>query len=933
MKDCKKKLSIFILILLMIQIFPYQAFAIEGLSPYPSFQGMDKGGSLYQTIRFNDIGGHWAQGAIQEVAALGLMKGVGKQKFQPNRPISYMEAIITLVKALDLQEEAQRLGEGQATDNVRDIVILSTTDNWNRGYLQAAIQNNIISPEEVNKITDLTVRQIEALEDTVLDMMRAYERRDLTQAELTTIQNQLRDKLETRTAWDRPAPRQQVAAWLARTMGLEGVYGSDMKMVNKFTDIGQIQVDKVPLVEAVLQENIMSGVSATRFNPKGSLTRGQMAQILSKIHDDLLESHELEKFEGEIIKIEDLTHESKGKRVFTIENDDNSKILLVTQASEKDFPLRKGGRIGLSNLLSKGDWLRYYINNKGEVVYGAVDTRQVLSLRGFVENIDIENRELIVSDFQDKRHILKVQPTALVQINGKDYKLEELLYGMEIKANIINDKINKIEGYLDEDPDRHGYIHPGSRTKVGDILFLDANTVEISRDGKREKYKITPATRLLRNERPANLFEMKTGDRVILFFNDIYSPDIATIRVEDHERHIEGVYRGQIEQVDQRKREIILKNISNYQQGRWVRYPREQVKLKAEGDLLYEGPQKITLRDLTTRRDMEVYAAVEGSFGVPRIAKALIKGGSTVLYESRISEIQYGSSRMIVDNVNFNFHPGTIVIKNNRLVDSLNLGKNQTINMVADLARGARNAAFVAIEDTGILDERIDSTRLVIYRGTVEDIHDYGVNLGRLGYRLDYLRLEDNQWKEISGRRKLTLTEDALILDSDLGKEIEPSYFIDTRFIDPQDIEDEELRRRIEERFYFGKGAYFIVKETHVDGDVYEEVLALNLTPADIHEGGRLHIEHSAIGEVAEVNIDNESITLTNLKHWNTLNKRWENVRTQETISTDKAVILVNDKPIGKDELYNIRRRAKVYAVKSKDSSTGDDAYVIIVEQ
>ncbi|SDJ84249.1 hypothetical protein [Natronincola ferrireducens] len=554
-------------------------------------------------------------------------------------------------------------------------------------------------------------------------------------------------------------------------------------------------------------------------------------------------------------------------------------------------------------------------------------------IEGFIEAIDSHNQQLVMVDFRDRQHILNIGPSPVVQINGKTVALRELPYGLEVSAILLNGVVTRIQGFLEEEPFLHGYIPPGSRTKVGDVLFIDKDTVEIKTNEGREKYQITGGTRILRNNGSANLFEVKVGDRVLLSFNDIYSPHIATIRVEDQERHVQGIYRGRIEKVDPRNREIILKDITTYENGRWLQHPKSQVKLRAEGDLLYEGGQKISLRDLTSRNNQEVYAAVENSYGLPKIAKLLLKNGFTTLYEGNITDIQYGTGRMVADNVGFTFHPGTILVKNNRLVDTLNLDLGQNVYIAADLLRGSRNTSFVSIEYSGMLEERIDGSRLVIYRGTIQDIHQNRVTIGRLARRLDYLRLEGNQWIEDWGKRTFTLTEDTFIFDSDLQKEIPSQYFTDTRFIDPEDIEDDELRERIEEEFYLEKGAYFIVREITIEGETYEEILALNLTPITTYEGGSLHIEHSSIGEIAAVDMDADTITLTNIKHWNTLNSRWEIVRGSETIHTEKAVVLINDTPINREEMYKLRKNAKAYMIKSKQVSTGDDAYVIIVEQ
>ena len=937
----QKKLSILLTIVLLLQFIPQPANAIDSLSPHPVYYGMKDGGELYKRLQFTDINSYDGKAKVQEATALSLMPmpWVNSERFKPDEPITYLEALVTIVEGLNLGGLAQQMGEMQNPDKIKGIRILNIIDNWTKGYIQIAEANNILTPQEVNEITLLNPQQIEGINqdiekrmDNLEKTIKNFEERGFTAGDLLNLQDQYRDQLTTYRTWYQPVSRQQAATWVARGLGLEGIYGSNIKKAYKFQDMTQIDTEKLPLIEALLQREIIYGRTDTTLAPNRAMTRGELAQIMAKIHDDIMPLKGITHKTGEILRIEDLEEEGIKKRVITINNDDNSKNLIITEDRQRDFPMQKQGSLRLANNLEKGDWLKYYIKDD-EIIYAVVEPSKTKVIEGFVEIISSDNQQLVMIDFNDQRHIFQVQPSAKIQINGKDTTFGELMYGLEVKVTTQNQRVTEIQGYLEEDPERHGYIPPGSRTKVGDVLFITNDTVEIKVDGNREKYRIIDSTQILRNERPANLFEVKEGDRVILFFNDIYSADIATIRAEDNERHIAGVYRGLIEQVNPRNREIILKNPTIYQNGRWVPTASGQIKLRTEGDLLYEGSSKVNLNTLTSRRDQEVYAAVENSYSVPKVSKMVLKNGSTILYEDKITNVNFGTGKMIVDNTSFNFHPGTIVIKNNRLVDNINLDKGQGVYVAADLSRGNRNAALIAIEYVGMLDERVDSTRLVIYRGTVADIHQYGITLGRLGYRLDYLKLEDNQWQEISGSRKMTLTEDTFIFDSDIKKEIDPSYFIDTRYIDPEDIEDREIRDRIAKKFYLDKTAYFVVKETNIDGEIYEEVLALNLTPTQTYKGGKLHIEHSAIGEIQDIDMDSGNITLGNIKHWNSLNKRWENVRSTETIDSHKAVIIINDEAITKDELHKLKKRAKVYIIKSKDTSTREETHVIIAEQ
>lgn len=932
MGNLKNRLSIWLIILLAVQIFPFSVFALEDIS-HPVYEGSANQAALYGTIQFTDLQGHWSRQAVQETAALSIMKGLNNRQFAPNRTLTYAEALTVLVKSVGAEADAQQAGEAQLQPKVRDIMLMSAADNWAKGYIQVASQKGILTAQESNEILNLTQAQQDQIEAQIERQLKAYENRDLTPAELGTLQAQVRDQLNTKATWNRPVSRQQVAMWIARAIGLEPVYGKDMTNIYRFNDWKQMDTEKIPIIEAVLQRGLMSGTSATAFSPKGQLTRGQMAQLVANIHDDLLEVREIKKINGEITDIENIQEAGKNKRIYTMHNEDNSKSYIFVEPNLKDLITQKNGNLGLSDQLRVGDWMRYYINDKDAIIYGVVDAGKERKLEGFIDAVDETNLQLTLTDFSNKQHMLTLQPATQIRINGRDGALKDLLYGMEIIATLKGDKVTVIEGILEEDPYRHGYIPPGSRTKAGDILFISSDTIEIKIGDQREKYRVTPQTQLLRSDARANLFEVKVGDRVLLSFDDIYSADIATVQVEDQERHIDKIYRGSIEDVNERGKEIILKNVSLYQNGKWIKHTEQKVKLKAENDKIYEGSAKTSLKNLSKAKGSEVYIAVEKSYGVEGISKLLLKQGSAVLYEDRITDVQYGTGRMVVDNNNFTFHAGTIVVKDNRLVDMLNLDMNQNIYMVADLLRGSRNASFISIEGSSILDDRIDGTRLMIYQARIEDLYDYGIEIGRGGYRLDYLKLVNNQWTEVSRAQKLTLTEDTYIFDSELKKEIESSYFIDTRFIDPEDIEDAELRKRITERFYVGKNAYLVVKETTVEGETYAEVLALNLAPRVTYERGRVNTEHSAIAAIEKVDLDNGTMTIGSLKYWNALNSRWETANGKETVNMDKAVILINDRPVDRDTFYKLKPKAKVYIVKNQKDSVNDDAYVVIVEQ
>lgn len=929
----RKTPMIMLLICLMIfSSFTTVAYGIDGFTSQPVYHGMEKGQTHYQNIRFTDITNHWAKEAIQEIAALSLMKG-DRNRFSPNGNLTYLEALTVLVRAVGGEAAAQQAGEAEIPTTVQGVLIMSAVDNWARGYIQVALERGIITENEVNAIMNISPAQATALEEQIARRMEAFQGQGYSTEALNALQTQIKEQLEQQTIWNKPVSRQEVALWIARVLKLTPQYGDQLVRVYRFNDWKQMDTEKIPYLEAILQEGIMSGTNSNTFSPKGSLTRGQMAQILYNIHDRLLEARGYRKLAGTILSEETVSQQGKDRIVYALQNDDKTmSYLSVEPSTGSNFVVQRDGQQGLAALLKPKDYIEYYLNEQEEVVYAKVLPNIVTTIEGTVELVDVEHGRLAILDYDNQRHLYQLDSSIPVKVNGKDALLKDLLYGQEVEVSLRFNRIIAVDAFLEEDPNLHGYIPPGSREKVGDVLSVTQGEIQLKVTGNTEKYRILEDTRVYRNGRSASLNEMKVGDRVILSFNDIYSADVSEIRIEDDERHIEGVYRGTLEQVNVRGNEIILNNVTQYVQGAWTRHPEQKVKLKVEGSL-YRGGDLLTLDQLSSEVGNEVYAAVENSYGVNRAAKVLVKNGTTQQFDSKISNLQYGTGRMTVNNNYVNFSAGTIVISNNRLVDRLNLEQGQTVHVVSDYRNGVRNAAFVAIQYDGVLDDRVDGTKLLVYRGRIESLGEYRLTLSRLTSQSSFLKLKDNVWVSDQRSKTFSLTEDTYIFDSELKQEIEAGYLINSRFFNPNLIKDATLRNRVKNKYYIGKNVFLVVKETTVGNETVEEILGINLTPNLAQKNNFEQMTHTAMAEVKSVDVEGEGLVLTNIRNWNSLSKRWEAPTGEEAISLEKAVILLNDQPIDRESLYLIKPRAKAYLVKHKSVSTQDDAYIVILEQ
>lgn len=545
-------------------------------------------------------------------------------------------------------------------------------------------------------------------------------------------------------------------------------------------------------------------------------------------------------------------------------------------------------------------------------------TPKEITISGTIEVIDIINRQITILDWDNKLHTIDLP---------KETKITDIYFDQEVIAT-IKDKITiKLELIEEDDPTRDGYIIPGTKFRVGTVLFATNQDIEIITTKDREKYKIDPfSTTLFKRGVVAELRQLKEGDRVLLTFDDPYSGIVSEIKIEDEEKHIQGVLKGKIEMVDERNKEIIISEPKVLNGGVWTGTV-QKTKIKLGSGNIYEGSKKLTLANLQKRKGLEAYIAYENSFGKQTVGKMLIKAGPSMEYKDLLANIDYGNGQMVVNTNMFSFNQGTIVVKDNRLVDSLNLNQYQDIYLVSDYKNGIRQASVVSIEGTTLLEDRIDQSKLLVYKGKIEDILDYKLILGNNGYKLDKTILSTTGFIANPGAEELIFTEETHIYDSELKKAIPTKSFLDSKYMDLIDIKDKDLKDRLEKDYYKNKPAYIVARETELG----KEILAINLIPQETNTYNQTVImDYSSIGEIKTIDQATKTLALAQTNNYNNLTKRWEK-GTDETLDLSKAIVIVNDKPTPLEELYKIRKGSKAYLVKQKQSSTST-TYILLIE-
>lgn len=172
---------------------------------------------------FNDISSvSWAKEYIESLAKLGIMKGVGDGRFEPNRSVSREEFVAILMRSMNI-------AEGAYVSNFSDV----QPEDWYSAYVGAAFELGIVNGKDVSF----------GVGEHIL--------------------------------------RQDMAVMIFRFMNIQGLQlpsgGAE------FTDRNSISDYAVEAVGALMEADIIHGTGSGEFMPMKGMTRAECAVVIAKM--------------------------------------------------------------------------------------------------------------------------------------------------------------------------------------------------------------------------------------------------------------------------------------------------------------------------------------------------------------------------------------------------------------------------------------------------------------------------------------------------------------------------------------------------------------------------------------------------------------------------------------------------------------------------
>ena len=202
MKFLKKTLSFILVLALLLNIFPTTI-------------AVNAAGST-----FSDINGHWAQAAIEELAAKGVINGMGDGTFQP-------EGQVTREQFMKLVIAVRGVSEGVETDVFYDV----PNNAWSNLYIAEGLNRGIFSLNETN---------------------------------------------EHYFAPESPVDRDTVALWITRAVGINGTSDS-----TPFSD--NTSISNKNAVAIAVAEGLIKGYEDNTYRPRNTLTRAESAVLIQRL--------------------------------------------------------------------------------------------------------------------------------------------------------------------------------------------------------------------------------------------------------------------------------------------------------------------------------------------------------------------------------------------------------------------------------------------------------------------------------------------------------------------------------------------------------------------------------------------------------------------------------------------------------------------------
>lgn len=539
-------------------------------------------------------------------------------------------------------------------------------------------------------------------------------------------------------------------------------------------------------------------------------------------------------------------------------------------------------------------------------VFAYGDVSQVYR-QGFVEGYLMEplGETLKIESYEGNIYSLPLRLNTIYTIDAQYVNASNFIPGMEIYAEVHGRSVTLVEGYSTSSL---GYIPPGSKIRTGRVAKIDNNVLVLKlATGNEETFFLTPATVTLRNGVNTSLSALYEGDKVKLYFDEVNANIVSRIHIEGDSIRINGLYKGKVGVVDGFANKITINDVQVLKNGSWSKSNSGALTIPYNGNVpLYIGGYNIPYDNLKYYKGKTMYIAMKDFFGSNQADRMIVQNQYESTYSDKIKDINWFTGEFeLKNNRNIGFHDGTIVIKNDRIVDNFSLSSDSDVFVVAD-GRGLQSSADVIY----VLNENVNNSNIgqhYIYAGRMDQIVE-----DRLWLK-NFFLLEENDWQSFDDEKELFFDNDTDIYDLTNNKKLSLKEFYSGSYAVDEDSKYAKDNRLRDWHSY-----------VYTDGDRISAIMVQKNMDSLLRQRVTNGVIAPGPNSIRQDRYAGWTIELTNARDWSSAKAQWMEKNANLNINLEKALIIKDGKQI---QPYDLKAGDRIYLVR-------DDFYgkVLIVK-
>lgn len=494
---------------------------------------------VQKVIKFKDVKGHWAENVLLQMTAKGFLQGYQDASFKPSNTVSNIEAVVMIVRALGLEEEAKDADLSQTIKHAKQIPA------WAAGYVQVAFDEGILTENDLKSFRP-----------------------------------------------NQKAKRIEVAQMITRALDLKT--GNYSPVSVKFLDQKDIPANFTGIVVIMVQTGIMQGDVNNCFLPNKPITRAEMAILLDRIDGKVTDNaddevtgkisavdddgikvtqkvksneydfsddvtvyingkaadvEDLEKGlyvklvlnkEGEVvfIKAEDTEDDELEGEISQIVLGKNAQFTIETGSKDNTFKvdsdteIKKDGKEIFLNELEVG-WNVSVEAKDGTAIEIVVldeedddeDEDEEKEYEGVITDVDADDEDASIGfkDGKGNKFTFDVDEDAEVTLDGKSADLDDLEEGFQVEVVVKDDVVIEIDAESMEE----------FTGEIKAITLLGQDTIIIQTDEEEEYvFDVTDDTIIKLDGESADIDDLEKGDKVEILVQKGKALEIAAEREE-----------------------------------------------------------------------------------------------------------------------------------------------------------------------------------------------------------------------------------------------------------------------------------------------------------------------------------------------------------------------------------------------------------------